>query len=274
MSNLIGLGATMYHNGKRGLVLEDNVGMTLSTYTADGNTGVIENACSGVCVGRDGKNLITAQAQGLNDIKQRTLNVPFDVTAGFSATTHPISITNVYSIRFSWEGDKFYMQQDSGATELIRQYACPIPWDLTGMTADGSFNLVGKAGGSARGLSFHPDGTFWWTTDATTIYEFSMSTPWDITTSVATRNSTATRTLESGCFVTSDGLRMVMAGGNDIRAWHMSTPFDISQITGDYDSAKFNVDPNSNMRDIFILGDKLYTADETDDRVYQYVSSA
>jgi len=112
------------------------------------------------------------------------------------------------------------------------------------------------------------------TTD--TVYEYTLSTAWDISTASYANNSFSTATQDTAMFslfVFEDGTKMFTCGfGTDaIYQYSLSTAYDIS--TASYDSVSFSVSSQlPNLFDITFKPDglKMYVVGSTNDRVYQY----
>lgn len=146
------------------------------------------------------------------------------------------------------DGTKLYILGD--ATDAVYQYNLPTPWSLTGATYDSvSFGVKGTVEyGVTYSLTFKPDGTKMYVGQGQ-LYQYTLSTPWDITTAVLSDHNFSTEWYSydapsRGYAFSSTGTKLYL--GKDIRVdqegitqWSVSTPWDVSN---QYASTAFNGD--------------------------------
>jgi DNA-binding beta-propeller fold protein YncE len=182
-------------------------------------------------------------------------------------------LTNNYGAFWSDDGVHYFVLQDNGGTEKVHKWTCPTPFTTAGYSKVGTTGDIGSVVAAPRGLSVHPEGTFFYVTGAQTVYEFSMPVPWDPRNAVFVRSKSVGVTIGTatggGLCMSGDGMKIITCNGG-IRTFDMSAPFDISTLPTGASSYKALHANNDNYGDCDIAGNKLYVADWLDDRVYQY----
>lgn len=92
------------------------------------------------------------------------------------------------SVRFSPDG--LNMFTNSGTTDRISRRQLSTPFNISTVAATTTFSYAAITSGNAPGTFFKPDGKAFYQTDITNdfIVEFSMDTPWDITSASVRRS--------------------------------------------------------------------------------------
>jgi len=185
--------------------------------------------------------------------------------------------TNFRGLTFSADGSKAYIH---GQSEVIYQYTLSTPWDIsTGSYVSKSFSTATQIA-SGGGIFFKSDGTavyvIDWSNDI--VYQYTLSTPWDISTASYASKSFSIATQEFNAtgeelFISSDGTRLFIVGwGTDnVYSYTMSTAWDIS--TASYDSKSFSVvtqDANPTSLSFHPDGKKMYIAGFSSKAIFQY----
>ncbi len=167
------------------------------------NISSIETNVGGIKFSEDGYRLYILGTT--NDrLKQVNLSVPWDITTA--------SLSSVQSIVFSEDATCTDFVINAEGTTLVvlgtsttslYQYSLSVPWDLTSVTYTGkSFSLASQdvittptpIAASPRAFSFDSSGKQLFVAGTTTdsIYQYSLSTAWDVSTTVYTGNSVVT----------------------------------------------------------------------------------
>jgi DNA-binding beta-propeller fold protein YncE len=218
---------------------------------------------------------------GANDtVYQYTLSTAWDVsTASYASKSYnippgddpaPISVT------FSSDGTKMFISGDN--SNNILQYTLSTAWDVsTASYASKSFSVTSQET-SPYGLVFSSDGTkmFVVGSDHDTVYQYTLSTAWDVSTASYASKSFSVGTQETspyGLVFSSDGTKMFVVGyGTDtVYQYTLSTAWDVS--TASYASKSFSVatqDGSPRDLDFNSDGTKLYLMGASSDTVYQY----
>lgn len=162
---------------------------------------------------------------------------------------------------------KILISKLSGAIE-------PEGWNISTAVFNSSY-LVRPQDSSPTGLFFRPDGSqFFITGDATnTIWAYSLSTPWDVTTASVIDSFATIDATPTGIFFKPDGTKMYTSGTttDNIYEYELSTPW---QLTGSANqTSSFNVaSQETNPQDVFFKpdGTKFYTLGQFSDQVWEY----
>lgn len=109
-------------------------------------------------------------------------------------------------------------------------------WDLSTLAYSGKNVYVGGTATNPIGITFSPDGTkvYFAGAGTATIFEYILSTPWDISTATSSLSGSTSSTGDSGSlFITPNGLKMIISqsGGGGICYYNLSTAFNISTLS-------------------------------------------
>lgn len=133
----------------------------------------------------------------------------------------------------------------------------PGPVDLTNISYTGNSLDLSTQLGSASGLHFKEDGTAFYASDRFDVFEYTLSTPWDLSTASYSGNSSGVISGDVGLTVTADGLHMYTAdvGDDEANQYDMSTAFDVSTLSF-ADNESTTLEPRS----VFVHpeGERLY----------------
>ena len=180
-----------------------------------------------------------------------------------------------FGLAFSSDGTKAYIV--GLVNDTIYQYTLSTPWDIsTGTYASKSLSVAAQSTGPS-GLAFSSDGTKAYVVErstSNTIYQYTLSAAWDISTGSYASKSLVVAGQESNTedlAFSSDGTKAYIVGllYNTIFQYTLSTAWDIS--TGSY-ASKSLAAQDSNTYSLAFSGDgaKAYTLGSTSDRIYQY----
>lgn len=137
-------------------------------------------------------------------------------------------------LSFSVDGTQLYVVGTEADT--VSRFLLTTAWNISSAKVPTSMSTGAQSGGG-RAIFFKPDGTVLYrvATVNDAVYEYSLSTPWDITTSTYVRSvSVASQdTTPTGLFFKPDGLKMYMVGqANDtVREYTLSTAWNVSTAT-------------------------------------------
>lgn len=160
------------------------------------------------------------------------------------------------------DGTKMYVSDID--TDKVYQYSLSTAWDASTATYDSKSISTLSQHGYPNGIYFKSDGTkFYMIDSATSVYQYSLSTAWDVSTasydSVSYNYDNDVNISGRDIFFKSDGLRMYLLGtGNyDILSYTLSTAWDLSTASFDGTSACLDI---TNTVDAFPTG--LYISDD------------
>ena len=178
--------------------------------------------------------------------------------------------------RFKSDGTKMYMQGASNG--YLYQYSLSTAFDVSTASYDNvSFNVAATAS-SPRHFEFKPDGTKLYVLGYTnkSFYQFSLSTPWDISTASSDSVSFSFNSQDDNPVSASfgdNGTKMIMVGltQDTIFQYALSTAYDIS--TASYSSISY--DPTTQVTGPSHLaynadGTKLFVSSYSSSIIYQY----
>lgn len=212
-----------------------------------------------------------------NRIYQYTLTQPWNIgIATYSGKSLLVSsqLTDATSVGFASTGDKLFVVGSGGT---IFQYNCTTPWDVSTSSYSGISTFIGHIEGNCQSLSFNSDGTkaFVSGLNRFTVFRFSMSNPWNITTLTLDNNSFSPYAFDTSpreVIIENNGSTMYFVGNTNRKIYqiNLDTPWDLSssQKFGSYylgfdDSAITDLEFNSD-------GTKLYITGNTNDATYEY----
>jgi sugar lactone lactonase YvrE len=243
------------------------------------SVGSQETATNGVAFSADGtKAYVLGNAN--NTIYQYTLSTAWDISTG-SYASKSMSVgsqeTAPTDLAFSSDGTQCYI---IGTTfsDSVYQYTLSTPWDIsTGSYASKSMSVQSQEYNS-HGVAFSGDGTKCYIIGYTnnTIYQYALSTAWDISTGSYASKSMSAAAQDSSCLsvrMSADGTKAYVLGNvNDtIYQYTLSTPWDIS--TGSYASKSMSAaaqESTCNGLAFAADGSIVYVIGNTNKTIYQY----
>lgn len=160
-------------------------------------------------------------------------------------------------------------------SDLVRQYDFGTPWDLTTLSFDASAPALPFLEPTA--LFFKPDGTKMYValnptlTTNDGVYQFSLSTPWDVTSASYDSVRRTTPTGPTGLFFKTDGTKMFVVANNVVNAYSLSGAWDLSTATAD--GVTFSpTSQDSTPEGVWFDDDgaKMYVVGSATDSVYEY----
>jgi len=196
---------------------------------------------------------LTAKSDGtklyVNDlisdkIYQYSLSTAFDVsTATYDNKSYAYGTHDITGWTLKPDGTRMWgsLSYSASLTQRIIQYDLSTPYDVSTMSVNGFYEING-----ASGIAFKDDGTkcYIMRRGNYTIYEHSLSTPWDITSIGASSGSFYVATFDNSPYeidLSTDGTRIFMIGDQNDRVYQidMSTAFDIT--TASYNNINFHL---------------------------------
>jgi len=149
----------------------------------------------------------------------------------FSVNTYEPSVQGLH---FKPDGTKMFVVGNDN--DQIVEYSLSTAWDIS-TASYVQVKSVSTQSGEHRGLFFKPDGTKMYTIDSTNdrVYEYSLSTAWDISTLSFVRNFSVNsqESTPEDLFFRDDGLKMYITGqsGDEVNEYNLSTAWDISTLS-------------------------------------------
>ena len=240
-----------------------------------------DTAVYGLYIKSDGLKLYTIGDQN-NSVYQYTLSSAWDIsTASYDSVSFSVGGQEgePQGIFFKSDGTKFYIVGNVNKT--VYQYTLSTAWDLSTASYDSVSFLVSSENSAPSAIFFKSDGTKFYIIGRGTdkaIYQYSLSSAWDLTTSsydsvsflVSSQNS-----IPTGFAISTNGAKMFVMGRGgtaSIYQYTLSTAWNLS--TASYDSVSL---PISTIDDtpVGVLfqssnGMFIYFSGQSNAKVFQY----
>lgn len=265
---------------------------SVSTFTPNTQTGITRVSVDTSSVIR-GRVIINVDGSVVQDIpkeesKFRVVNPTTSLTIksekeGWdisSATYDSVSFsvssqTNPQAIVFNDDGTKMFVLGNS--PDSIFQYSLSTAFDLSTASYDSVSFSVSSQEGNPHGLAIKPDGTKFWIVGQSndTVYQYSMSTAFDMSTASYDSVSYAMNLRPSGLRFNNDGTKMFRSDDQTGRIYQytMSTAWDISTASFDFHYSVFSTAGypydlwfNNDGTEMFVVGGNY-------DKIYAYILS-
>jgi sugar lactone lactonase YvrE len=215
-------------------------------------------------------------------IYQYVCGTAWDIsTASYDSKSFSVATqdTTPNSFFFKSDGLSFYMI--GAANDTVWQYSCSTAWEINASVYADKGYPIGAFETTLSSLCFKDDGTAFYVAGVinNTIYQYTCSTPWDITTSSYANKSydllMQSTSTQSIVFKT-DGTKFYIISSALNRGYQYacSTPWDVSTATYENKSFSFAAQ-ESNPVAIFFKDDgtKVYMLGSGTDTLYQYTCS-
>jgi sugar lactone lactonase YvrE len=201
---------------------------------------------------------------------QQAVSSSFATTASYVNTLNQnVSITGSLNVSGSTNTDSIYFNTSTSSLRLSNDVR---NWSLTNK----NFSVATQEG-TPQGIYFKNDGTRFYVigTTADSIFQYDLSTAWDVTTAVYNSVSLNVSARDSGpidTFISPDGLILYLAGGtNDaIYRYNLPTAWDLTGATFLNSGSVVAQDTVTNGLYFKPDGTKMYTVGATNDAVYEY----
>ena len=242
---------------------------------------LFEGTPTGLCFKDDGTKLYVVGTTN-NRVYEFALSTAWDVSTnntaggGFHVAAQEASPNGLF---FKPDGTKFYIIGDNN--DRVQQYSCSTAWDVSTGSYDSKLFLVNGQDATPHDIVFKPDGTKFYIVGTTTdtVYQYSCSTAWDVSTASYDSKSFSVTTQENtpiGLFFKPDGTKFYIIGttSDNVLQYSCATAWDVS--TASYDSKSFSVNAQESAPSGLFFkddGTKFYVVGTTNDTVYQYSCS-
>jgi sugar lactone lactonase YvrE len=274
-----GIQPTSYYEGV-GTVVSGAEGYYLSEASYDSvsfNTQAQDSNQYGLAFSSDGSTMYTSGYTNDN-IYQYTLSTAWDIsTASYSSVSFNVASQDSTPLAVSFKDDGIKMYVIGLTNRAIYQYSLSTAWDLSTASYDSvSFSVSTQ---TTRGFDvrFGDSGSkMYVTADNNNVYQYSLSTAWDISSasydSKTLATSSQTSASSASVFNASGTEMFVVCSTNQaIYKYSLSTAWDIS--TASYASVSYSVATQITAPvTLFFKADgaKLYILEYSGAEVYQY----
>lgn len=197
-------------------------GTNPGTLTDIGGTVVISSQWTGVISADD--SYAVNKTTGFIDYNQVTYDSKSkSVAAEDSAPT---------GMFFKSDGTSVFILGDTN--DRVYRYDLSTPWDIStaGAVASTSPSLAAQST-SVASLTFNPNGTIMYVGSPTTIYQYTLSTAWNVSTATYANKSTTIVGPPAGMFFSPSGFDFIYFNSSSVYAFGLTAAFDISTASTD-----------------------------------------
>ena len=180
--------------------------------------------------------------------------------------------TNPRSVWFRPDGTKMFMVGNN--PDSVFQYSLSSGWDVSSTLYDSVSFGVGSQESSPQTIILSSDGSHFYILGyGSTVYQYDMSSAFDLSTAVYSSKSLATGlTNATGLTFSNDGTKLYATSlSGVIQQFSMSTAWDVSSASSDSKSLDVSA-RGTNTTGIFLAldGTKVFTTNLTNDAIYEY----
>ena len=215
-------------------------------------------------------------------VVEYSLSEAYDIStasylAEFSVATQEWVATGM---AFKTDGTKMYViGQTNPSTSIgaVHEYDLSTAFDVTTSVYNSKYIQLNTTDAYPEGMCFSPDGTklFWVGRNTPRIFQWNMSTAWDISTASNTSNLSVSGkdSAPRGVALNNDGTKIYMVGSSSIKIheYTLSTPYTLSGAT--FVESK-SLSPDTWPQDFVFnhTGTKLYTSGHngSNSQIYQF----
>ena len=274
-----GIQPTVYHEGV-GTVVSGSEGYSLSSASYDSKSFSVASQDTnpyGCFFKPDGTKMYMVGDIN-NSVYQYSLSTSWDVsTASYDSVIFSIGSQEALptGIFFKPDGSKMYISGQGG--DDLNQYSLSTAWDISTASYDNKTLLLNQST-NPYGCFFKPDGTKFYSVDvaSNTVYQYSLSTAWDVSTGSYDSVSFSVSTQETGAtllYLNDTGSIMYVGGQitDSLYEYTLSTAWDVSTST--YSGTSFSLASQEIApTGIFFKpdGTKMYMVGLGNDTIYQY----
>ena len=254
-----------------------NVISTMSTNTAVANitSGTIDGAVIGGTTPADGTftdvSVTTATGQSAFN-ENNTITGWIYSGNSFSVATQETSPTGLF---IGSNGTKMYVNGSSG--DDVNEYTLSTAWNITTATIVTAFSTAAQDTGP-QDIFFKPDGLSMFVMGSTndTVYQYTLSTAWDISTASYASKSfsvTSQEATPNGLWFKPDGLVMYIVGtsSDTVYQYTLGTAWDVS--TASYASISYVIsaqEGNATQVNLSADGTKMWIVGASGDDIWEY----
>jgi len=220
---------------------------------------------NGIAFKSDGMKMYVVSQTGSDAVYQYSLSTAWDLSTAtydsvsFVVTTQDGLPMNIY---IKPDGTKFYIVGNTN--DSVFQYSMSTAWDLSTASYDSKSFSVSTQTVTPTSIEFKADGTKMYvgSNNNADIYEYDLSTAWDVSTASINQTGTMPRSATSGMWFKSDGTKLysVSTVGFIIDEQSLSSAWDVSTLSS---VASFDFDAEINAqaaRGLFVgdSGSKIF----------------
>ena len=278
-SSLFSLGTGSFASGDIGKTITGNGGVAVLT-AADGSFIATTAFTDSSTIAAGSWSMHAATVNTTNGLQMSGVSSdPWAISTSVYSQDFSVQTQSnePHGVFFKPDGTKMYIADNNNND--IDQYNLSTAWDISTAVYSTSGNTAGNIGSAPVGLFFKPDGLKMYVVDdgSNQIYEFNLSTAWDIgtTASNSTFNAGSYETSPEGIFFKPDGYKMYIVGrsGQDVNEFNLSTAWSLSNVSYVQRyrldaSAPYEYSPTG----LFFKSDglKMYVVGDFNNKIYEF----
>ena len=167
-----------------------------------------------------------------------------DVGKTYGYTTDDGTSGSAYEVTYNSTGTVLFWGPSS--TKKVRQFSLSTPWNASTINSTAVHTLDLTAGGGPSNVNcgtVSDDGKYIYAVQSTVIHQWTLSTPFDLSTASYTnnKNNVVTATVQY-IKISPDGTQIICMKSTELKSYTLSTAWDITTIT--YDNKSFILDTN------------------------------
>lgn len=188
------------------------------------------NSLRGLFFNEDGDRMYVVGI-GSDSVIQYGLSTAWDLSTASLVGSFSVNAqdTAPSAVSFKPDGTKMYVLGGSG--DDVNEYNLSVAWDVTSATYLQNFSVATEET-APRGMYFKDDGTrmFICGTSGDDVNEYSLSTPWNISTASYVQNFSVSSQTSApvGVFIGNNGKSMFIIGGYFLYEYSLATSWNIS----------------------------------------------
>ncbi len=147
---------------------------------------------TGIYFSTDGTKMYTQDFYGAT-LRQYTLSTAWNIATAGASGSKALTSGNHYSMAFDPDGSKFYTF--NSYTAKVEEYTLGTPWDISTISASVAKQVSVSGFYYMNGGTFSSDGSTLYilantvSSNAATIYQYNLSTPWDVSSATYSSSS-------------------------------------------------------------------------------------
>ena len=255
-----------------------NTGITGWNYSGTSfSTASQETSPNGLFLSPDGLNMYVNGTSG-DDVNQYTLSTAWNVSTATFVRLFSTSAQDSAPVDIFFKPDGLSMFIMGQTNDTVFQYTLSSAFDIsTASYASKSFSVTSQET-TPTGLWFKSDGTVMYVigTANDTVFQYTLSTPWDVSTASYASISFSVASQESGpnqVNLSADGTKMWITGttGDDISEYTLGTAWNVSTAT--FVNNLYVGFQDTGPNGLFIdstAANRVYIDGQTNDTVFQY----
>lgn len=203
--------------------------VSTATYDTSFYVGDRESYVDGLAFKPDGTRMFTSGNTGRR-VVQYNLSTPWDIaTASYNDNLYTGDTED--GLAFSPDGTRMFTVVING--DEVHQYVLSIPWNVASASKQASV-YVGNLDATPDDILFHPEGhkMYYLGISTSKVYQFSLSTPWDIRTASYDNISHYFGNIDGqpdSMVFNPNKTKFYMVGSNTDTVYQFSIPMDVSE---------------------------------------------